>query len=301
MAAAYPRPRSPRLWLGRAHRLPPAPAARRGRHARRSATSPRRTSTATCAAAEAAGIAELGVSEHVHRFRQALDLWRHPFWEEQARDDLDAYCEFVRGDAAAARDRVRLRPRRRGPDRDAARGPRLRLRRRLGPLRRRRRGRPRGLRRLGAARRPRRGLAPLLRDARRVRPLRPLRHPRPPGPGQGLGRRPAAARRATRATTTSPRSRRSPRAGSRSRSRPPACASRSASSTRRPPSPRCASRPGRRFALSSDAHLPEQVGFGYDRALEFLERLGVDEICVFEGRRRRLEPLGAAVGARIER
>ena len=48
------------------------------------------------AAAAAAGIAELGVSEHVYRFRQALELWRHPFWEEQAVDDLDAYCEFVR-------------------------------------------------------------------------------------------------------------------------------------------------------------------------------------------------------------
>ena len=54
------------------------------------------------AAAAAAGIEELGVSEHVYRFRQALELWRHPFWEEQARDDLDAYCEFVRGDAAAS-------------------------------------------------------------------------------------------------------------------------------------------------------------------------------------------------------
>jgi histidinol-phosphatase (PHP family) len=48
------------------------------------------------AAAEAAGIAELGCSEHVYRFVQALELWRHPFWEEQARDDLDAYCDFVR-------------------------------------------------------------------------------------------------------------------------------------------------------------------------------------------------------------
>jgi len=47
------------------------------------------------AAAEAGGIEELGCSEHVYRFRQALDLWRHPFWEEQARDDLDAYCDFV--------------------------------------------------------------------------------------------------------------------------------------------------------------------------------------------------------------
>jgi len=47
-------------------------------------------------AARAAGVAELGVSEHVYRFRQALELWRHPFWEEQARDDLIGYCEFVR-------------------------------------------------------------------------------------------------------------------------------------------------------------------------------------------------------------
>jgi histidinol-phosphatase (PHP family) len=48
------------------------------------------------AAAEEAGVAEIGCSEHVYRFRQALEVWRHPMWEEQARDDLDAYCEFVR-------------------------------------------------------------------------------------------------------------------------------------------------------------------------------------------------------------
>ena len=48
------------------------------------------------AMAEEGGIEELGVSEHVYRFSQALDLWRHPFWDEQATDDIDAYCEFVR-------------------------------------------------------------------------------------------------------------------------------------------------------------------------------------------------------------
>ena len=53
---------------------------------------------------------------------------------------------------------------------------------------------------------------------------------------------------------------------------------------------------GAPFALSSDAHLPEQVGFGYDRALELFGELGVGEICVFEGRERRLVPLGAEVG-----
>ena len=35
------------------------------------------------AAAAAAGIEELGVSEHIYRFHQALDLWRHPLWVEQ--------------------------------------------------------------------------------------------------------------------------------------------------------------------------------------------------------------------------
>jgi histidinol-phosphatase (PHP family) len=53
---------------------------------------------------------------------------------------------------------------------------------------------------------------------------------------------------------------------------------------------------GARFALSSDAHLPEQVGFEYGRAVEFLEGLDVGEICVFERRGRRLEPLGERVG-----
>jgi histidinol-phosphatase (PHP family) len=42
------------------------------------------------------GVQDLGVSEHVHRFRQALDVWQHPFWRQNASDDLDAYCDFVR-------------------------------------------------------------------------------------------------------------------------------------------------------------------------------------------------------------
>jgi histidinol-phosphatase (PHP family) len=55
------------------------------------------------------------------------------------------------------------------------------------------------------------------------------------------------------------------------------------------------------FALSSDAHLPEQVGFGYDRALELLDSLGVGEICLFEGRERRLVPVGAGAPAELRR
>ena len=50
------------------------------------------------AAARERGIEELGVSEHIYRFRQALEIWRHPFWEAFAHDDLDEYCAFVRAD-----------------------------------------------------------------------------------------------------------------------------------------------------------------------------------------------------------
>ena len=42
------------------------------------------------------GIEELGVSEHIYRFAQALEVWDHPLWRENAVDDLDAYCQFVR-------------------------------------------------------------------------------------------------------------------------------------------------------------------------------------------------------------
>jgi len=48
------------------------------------------------AAADERGIAELGVSEHIHRFTQALQIWEHPWWRHWARDDVDAYCAFVR-------------------------------------------------------------------------------------------------------------------------------------------------------------------------------------------------------------
>jgi histidinol-phosphatase (PHP family) len=50
---------------------------------------------------------------------------------------------------------------------------------------------------------------------------------------------------------------------------------------------------GARVALSSDAHRPEDVGADYDRALELLEQLGVRELCVFDHRSCRVEPIGA--------
>ena len=48
------------------------------------------------AAADERGIAELGVAEHMHRFVQALEVWQHPWWRRWAHDDVDDYCGFVR-------------------------------------------------------------------------------------------------------------------------------------------------------------------------------------------------------------
>ena len=46
------------------------------------------------------------------------------------------------------------------------------------------------------------------------------------------------------------------------------------------------------MALSSDAHVPEYLGYEYERALALLEDLGVTEIAVFEGRSRRMVEVG---------
>ncbi len=64
-------------------------------------TPPRRYFTAANAeryriVAEERGITELGVAEHVHRFTAALEVWEHPWWVQWAKDDIDDYCGFVR-------------------------------------------------------------------------------------------------------------------------------------------------------------------------------------------------------------
>jgi histidinol-phosphatase (PHP family) len=51
-------------------------------------------------AARARGIAELALTEHCHRFRQAAGISPHPFWNETAHADLDAYVDVL----AASRD-----------------------------------------------------------------------------------------------------------------------------------------------------------------------------------------------------
>jgi histidinol-phosphatase (PHP family) len=248
-------------------------------------------------AAERAGISELGASEHVYRFKQALDYWSHPFWETQAHDDLDAYCEFVQ-----------TTPLKLGLEADYVPG----AEDRLGSLLDARDfdyvvGSVHFLGDAGAvddtrydvwesisdpddlwrtyfewiAQVARSGLFDILAHPDLVkvwgdaRPL-PARDPR------------AYYEPAVEAVAESGIAVEVSTAGLRKHV------------GEIYPAPAFAEmcvEAGAEFALSSDAHAPDQVGYGYERALEFLEGLGVDRICVFEGRERRFEPLGPAGAA----
>ncbi len=248
------------------------------------------------AAAAAAGIEELGVSEHVYRFRQALDLWQHPLWVENAQDDLDEYCEFVRGT-----------PLRLGVECDYVRGAETRTARLLearefdyvvGSVHFIGEGDSAvdhdGFDVWEGGEDPDeiwRRYFETLADCARSGLFDILAHPDlvkvwggdRPWPTGDLRRFYEPAIEAIVAGGVA--------------------VELSTAGLRKPVGELYPSRAfaelcveaGVPFALSSDAHLPEQVGFEYDRAVEFLDALGVGEICVFEGRARRLVPLGNRV------
>jgi histidinol-phosphatase (PHP family) len=242
--------------------------------------------------AQERGIAELGVAEHIHRFRQALRLWEHPFWRESAQDDVDAYCEFVREETD-----LRL-----GIEADFIPGREDRL---AGFLEERdwdyvvgsihfmgesavdheghdiwRRGEhpDRVWRRyfewLGEAARS--GLFDILAHPDLVKMWGPER-PRPDGDlrrfyelaMEGIAESAIAVEVST-------------------------------AGLRKPVGEIYPARPflemcleaGCPVALSSDAHAPDELGYRYETALELLGGLGVTELAVFERRRRRLEPIG---------
>ena len=46
------------------------------------------------------------------------------------------------------------------------------------------------------------------------------------------------------------------------------------------------------FALSSDAHVPGDIGHAYDQAVEAMRDWGIEEIATFQRRERKMEPLG---------
>lgn len=243
-------------------------------------------------AARQAGIGELGVSEHVYRFREALEISDHPLWEELATDDLDSYCEFVR-----------TTPLRLGIEADYIAGAEDRIANLLerhefdyvlGSVHQLNGGRmvdhagydvwaqdadpDRVWHRYFelAAAAARCGLFDILAHPDLVkmwgteRPW-PDRDPR-------FHYEPAveAIAESGIAVELSTAGLRTP-VGEMYPSRE-FCAM-------------CVEA-GAAFALSSDAHAPQHVGYEYGRAVEMLRELGVERICVFEGRQRREEPIG---------
>src|SRR3954462_5932271 len=247
-------------------------------------------------AAGEAGIEELGVSEHVYRFRQALDLWRHPLWVESAVDDIDAYCEFVRatplrlgieGDYISGAD-GRLAPLLEARDFDYVVG---------------------SVHFIGEgdaavdhegfdvwegerdAEEIWRRYFEMVADAARSGLYDILAHPdlvkvwgrSRPLPDRDLRAFYEPAVEAIAASGIAVEI--------------------STAGIRKPVGELYPSRQfaemcieaGAAFALSSDAHMPEQVGFEYERAVQFMDELGIGELCVFEQRRRSLAPLGSRV------
>ena len=244
-------------------------------------------------AAAARGIGELGFSEHVYRFREALDIWRHPFWEECATDSLDEYVEFLveRGPCREGRPRGRLDPGPGGADRGV-------------PID----GRPwdyiigsvhfisdRAVDHDGydiwISSSPDEVWAAYfeaLGDAAASGLFDVLAHPdlvKVWGKAKPDPPRPSAS-------TTSSRWSKSPPLTSRSRFRRPGCASRWASSTRIASCSSCACEAGKPVSLSSDAHEPRVHRPRLRPRGRADARCGIDRVSVFEGRRRREVALG---------
>jgi histidinol-phosphatase (PHP family) len=237
------------------------------------------------------GIGELGISEHVYRFAQSLEVWDHPFWRANAADDIDAYCEFLRSEGlrvgieadyvAGREDRMAnlLEAR----DWDYVVGSVHFLRGRAVDMR--------GDWDIWRSEDPEKVWAryfETLGEAARTGMFDILAHPDlvkvwgkdAPAPDGDLRRFYELAMDGIAESDVSIEV--------------------STAGLRKPvgelyPAPAflemCIDA-GRPVALSSDAHVPEQLGFEYERAVEWLAAAGVTELAVYEGRRRRLEPIG---------
>ena len=238
------------------------------------------------------GISELGVAEHVYRFSAALEIWDHPFWRRYAHDDIDAYCGFVREETdlrlGIEMDFVRGREDRIGTQLDArdwdyvvgsvhflrdrsldtedysvwgdGESPEKVWRRYFETV----------------AESARSGLYDIIAHPDLVK-VWGRAAPRPDG---DLRRyyEPAVEAFAESGVAVEL----------------------STAGWRKPVGEQYPAVPflemlvdaGCPLALSSDAHVPDQLGFEYARALAVLDQLGVREIAVFERRQRRMEPVG---------
>ena len=245
-------------------------------------------------AAGEAGIGELGVSEHIYRFDEALEIWDNPLWREFASDDVDEYCAFVR-------DQTDLRL---GIEADFVPGREDRVASFLeardwdyvvgsihflgdaGALDEERFdiwGSGMGAEKIWTT------YFTWLGELARTGSYDILAHP--DLVKHWGGRRPAPEGELRRYYELA--------ADGLAESK--IAVELSTAGLRKPVGELYPSREflemaleaGCPVALSSDAHRPEDVGAGYDQALELLDSLGVTELAVFEGRRRRLVPIGA--------
>ena len=238
------------------------------------------------------GIDVLGVSEHIHRFSQALELWRHPFWVQQAVDDLDAYCAFVRdqtplslgieADFLPGRE-DRTASLLEAHDFDYVLGS-VHF---LGDAAVDMEGEWDVWRTAGAERVWRRYFE-TLGEAARSGLFDVLSHPDLVKVWGGQRSRPEG----------DPRRYYELAMGGIAES--DVAIEVSTAGLRKPvgeiyPAPAFLAmclEAGRPVSLSSDAHVPADLGYGYEQAVELLESMGVGEVAVFERRERRLEPLG---------
>jgi histidinol-phosphatase (PHP family) len=243
-------------------------------------------------AAEERGITELGVAEHIYRFTAALEIWQHPFWREFTHDDLDDYCGFVREQTD-----LRL-----GIEMDFIPGREDRIANILdgrewdfvvGSVHFLRDhsldtedysvwGAGESAEKIWrryfetVAESARSGLYDIIGHPDLVKVW-----------GKGAPQPDTDLRRYYEPTVEAFLD-----AG--------VAVELSTAGWRKPVAEQYPSVPflemlvdaGCPLALSSDAHQPDQVGYEYERAVELLESLGVHELAVFEGRERRLEPIG---------
>jgi histidinol-phosphatase (PHP family) len=243
------------------------------------------------------GIRELGVAEHVHRFVQSLDVWTHPWYRHWAHDDVDEYCSFVReetdlrlgieADFLPGREE-RVSNLLDGRDWDYVVGSVHFLRDEALDFHGEAAWEEWDVWRQGDPERVWARYFETLGEAARSGLFDILGHPdlvkvfgeSVPHPGGDLRRFYDAAMdgiaESDVAIEVSTAGLRKP-----VREIYPAAAFLE-----------MCLEAGRPVALSSDAHLPEQLGYEYERAAQFLQDLGVTEIAVFERRVRRLEPLG---------
>jgi histidinol-phosphatase (PHP family) len=242
------------------------------------------------------GIEELGVAEHIHRFVQSLEIWDHPWYRHWAHDDIDQYCEFVRDSGLKLGIEADFLPGREdrvqnlleGRDWDYVLGSLHFLHDDAVDLHGESRWEAWDIWRGADPEKVWRRYFETLGEAARTGMFDILAHPdlvkvfgqRVPVPEGDLRR---FYERAMDGIADSD-----------------VAVEVSTAGLRKPageiyPAPaflEMCLEAGRPVALSSDAHVPEQLGYEYERAVELLSDLGVSEIAVFERRTRRLEPLG---------